>query len=456
MNGSHDVRRAGAVGDGKTLETAALQRAIDACADAGGGTVRVPAGIYRTGTLYLKSRVTLHLEAGATLLASERREDYNPDDIHPENPVFSREMVTGAHLIIAYRQQQVAIVGEGTIDGNGLAFFEPLPPGEARASYRDKHRNFTIRDWRPGQMIWGCLCTDVALRDVTLRNAPYWTCFLHGCRRVQVRGLRIQNPPQTPNGDGLDLDCCQDVTVSDCLIESGDDCLTLRANAAPLGDEAMDCANVVVSNCVLRSPCNAIRVGVGDGIVRDCSLANLVIAEARTGISVVACYSERSAHGARLENLRFANITMDTVMPFNVILGRHARPPAMIRDLSFSHFSILARQGGYLGGNSDRPLENLRLHEVDLRLTGDEVDPEFRAEDARPVGSLRIPAGLHACHVNGLRLDGVRVRWEQVAGAWRHALALENCPDAELTRLEAGPPPLPAAGEAIRRDGAKG
>ena len=88
------------------------------------------------------------------------------------------------------------------------------------------------------------------------------------------------------NGDGIDIDCCADVTVSDCLIQSGDDCITLRGNAKALGEAARPCEHVVVQNCVLSTPCNAIRIGVGDGVVRDCSLSNIIVKDSRTGISI--------------------------------------------------------------------------------------------------------------------------------------------------------------------------
>ncbi|MCE5236904.1 right-handed parallel beta-helix repeat-containing protein [bacterium] len=452
---SYDVRRFGALGDGQTLTTAALQQALDTCAADGGGTVVVPAGTYLTGTLYLRSHVTLHLCAGATLLGSPRPEDYNPDDVFPENRVFAIEKVSGAHLIIAYRQEHVAITGEGTIDGNSAAFFEALPEEEITRSYRRKSRNFPFRGWRPGQMVFFCRCTDVAVRDVTLRNAPYWTLFLHGCRWVQVRGLHITNPPQTANGDGIDLDCCQEVTVSDCLIESGDDCITLRANAAPLGEAAQDCANVVVTNCVLSTPCNAMRIGVGDGVVRDCTCSNIIIKEARTGLSIVACYSERSAHGARLENLHFAHCVMDTMMPINLQLGPHAKPPATIRNLSFSHFHLLARQGCYFGGNPGHPVQDLRLHEVDLRLTEGDVNPSFQAAQAHPGGGANgIPSGLLASYVDGLRVDGLRVRWEDDAVAdWQYAAEIEHSTNVALERVEATPPPHFAERDAVRYEG---
>lgn len=446
----YDVRRFGAVGDGRTLDTASLQQAIDACHQQGGGTVVVPAGGYLTGTLYLKSHVTLHLSAGATVIGSPRREDYNADDVFPENPVFATENVSGAHLLIAYRQEQVAITGEGTIDGNSVAFFEPLPPEEVTRSYRRKSRNFPIRDWRPGQMVFFCQCSNVAVRDVCLRNAPYWTLLLLGCRNAQIRGLRITNPPQTANGDGVDLDCCRDVTVSDCLIQTGDDCITLRGNDAALGEQRQACENVVVTNCVLSTPCNALRLGVGDGLVRDCRFSNIIVKESRTGISIVSAYSDRCAHGTILENLHLSHFTMDTIMPLNMLLGPHACPPGAIRNISLAHFNMLARQGSYLGGNPGHPITDITMHELDLRLTGGELDPAFRAENARPGGGTKgVPAGLLISHVDGLRVRGLRVRWEDATGDWQHAIMVQNSQHLTLAEVEAAPPPMAPEREAV-------
>ena len=445
----YDIRCFGAVGDGVTLDTAAIQRTVEACHEAGGGTVLVPPGTYLTGTVYLKSQVTLHLSAGATLQGSARREDYNADDIFPENPVFASENVTGAHLVIAYQAENVAITGEGTIDGHGAAFFEPLPPDEVTTTYRSKTRNFPIRDWRPGQMVFFCRCTDVAVRDIALVNSPYWTLLLLGCRRVQVRGLRITNPPQTANGDGLDIDCCQEVTVSDCIISCGDDCITLRGHSRLLGEHAQPCQHVAVTNCLLRTPCNAIRVGVGDGVVRDCTFANIIIHETRSGLNLICAYSPKSAHGVTIENVHFSHCLMDTISPLNVLLGESARPPAAIRDVSFSHCRMVGRQGCYLGGNAGHRLANLSLHEVELRLTGGEVDPQFAAKTPLPYGANGVPAGLWVRQVEGLRVSGLRVVWENVSGPWRHAVVIEDSSDVVLAGLEAPPPPTATAGEAL-------
>lgn len=444
----HDIRDFGAVGDGETLATEAIQAGIDACHAAGGGMVLVPPGTWLTGTIYLKSHVTLHLMAGATLLGSTRRDDYNADDVFPENPVFSRENATGAHLVIAYEAEQVAITGEGTIDGNSAAFFEPLPPEEVTTTYRRKRRNFPIRDWRPGQMVFFCRCSDVAVRDVALINAPYWTLFLLGCNRVQIRGLRITNPPQTPNGDGIDIDCCGQVTVSDCIISSGDDSLTLRGNSRLLGERAQPCHDVVVTNCVLSSPCNAIRVGVGDGEVRDCSLSNIVIRESRNGITFNSAYSDRALHGTVLDNIHFTGLVMDVIMPLNMVLGVHAKPPGAIRNISLSHLRILGRQGIHVSGNPGHLIEDVHFNDVRLELTGGDVDAAFTGDAPKTAGTMDVPAALFARWVKGLRIAGLQVVWREISGGWRQALMIEDCEQVTMSGVDAEEPPVEGAGRA--------
>jgi polygalacturonase len=446
--GIYDIQRFGAVGDGKTKATSAVQQAIDDCHEMGGGTVLVPPGIYLIGTIYLKSSVTLHLSAGAVLRGSSHREDYNPDDVFPENQVFSRENVTGAHLVIAYQAENVSITGEGTIDGNSSQFFEPLPPDEITTSYQYRPQHFTVAEWRPGQMVFFCRCTNVSVRDISLVNAPYWTVFLLGCRGVQVRGLRITNPPQTPTCDGIDIDCCRDVTVSDCIIHTGDDAITLRGNNSRLGEHGQACQNVAITNCVLSTPCCGFRVGVGSGVVRDCTISNIVIKETRTGINVISAWSER-LHGVAIENVRFANISMDVIVPLNVLLGQHARPPAQIRDLSFAHIRAIGRQGCYLGGNPGQPIADIHLHDVELVLTGDEVDPDFAHKIPGAAGTNGVPAALWARYIEGLRVSGLRVAWREISGAWQHGVVIENSSAVGLAGLEVTPPPTAPEGEAL-------
>ena len=453
--GVFDAQTFGARGDGIAKDTAALQGAIDACAASGGGRVHVGAGRYLTGTLYLKSHVELHLQAGAVLLGSPDRRDYNPDDVFAENMAFTRERVSGAHLVIAYNAENVAITGQGTIDGHGSAFFEPL--GELQADvYRLRAGAYAIRDWRPGQMVFFCRCRRVAVHDVALVNTPYWTLFLLGCDDVNIRGLTITNPPQTPNGDGIDIDCCRHVTVSDCRIRSGDDSITLRGNSRALGYD-MPCEDVTITNCVLSTPCNAIRVGVGPGVVRNCTLSNIVVTDSRTGINMVSRYCDWIGQGTRIENIRFSDFLMDTVLPVQITLGCKPAPPAAIRNVSLCRFRVFGEAGSYIGGAPGLPIHGLQLADWDLHMRAGTDNEECADHVPQPypvhgMAGVRngpaLPSAIYGTYLDDVRIERFRVHWDQLGRVWRHGLWLQRVTDAVVSDAAMRQPQ--ADGAAIR------
>lgn len=440
----YDVRDYGAVGDGLVKETQALQKAIDACHEAGGGRVVLTAGNYLSGTLYLKSNVELHLTNGAVLKASADVEDYNPEDIFPENVAFPSENMTARHLIIAYQAENIAVTGNGTIDGNSSAFFEPLPSGKT-ASYRYKSGNYPIKEWRPGQMVFFCLCKNVNASDVKLLNAPYWTFFLLGCEDVQIRGLTIENPAATANGDGIDLDCCRNVTVSDCIIRTGDDSITIRANRNALGHQAIASENITVSNCVLSTPCNAIRIGVGEGEIRNCLFGNIIVPEASRGISIVSLYrkTENSRHGTSIENIHFSDFILNADVPFTVGVGHEASPPGAIRDISFNRFRITAHAAAQIAGNDIVQVQRIALNNIQWVGKDGSTNLEFRNGIPQPLshhgyrgrdGSPALPCALYGADIDELTIDNLRLRWENVSPLWRDGIFLERVLGLELTR----------------------
>lgn len=308
----NNVRQFGAAGDGVTKDTAAIQKAIDA-----GGMVYFPAGTYLTGSIYLKSGGGLHLDPGAVILASPDREDYNRDDFCPQNTAFSIESVSGAHLIVAVEQSCVTITGTGAIDGSRGAFYP---------DFQDRTEIYsTPIPWRPGQMLYFCECHDVTIEGVRLLNAPYWTCFLHGCENVIIRGLHIYNWKYTRNGDGIDIDCCRFVTVTGCIIDTGDDAITLRGYDLPL-KKKRKCEFITVTGCILKSTCNAVRIGVGSGTVRAAVFSDLVVHDTRCGITLCSKYSPDS--GVLIEDIQFRNLYMECSNPLRILInsGRATGP----------------------------------------------------------------------------------------------------------------------------------
>jgi polygalacturonase len=253
-----DPRDLGARGDGRTLNTRALQFAIDRAFQAGGGVVSLPPGIFLSGGLTLRSRVTLHLEAGAELRGSTDANDY---EYHPGPQVEGD--ANGRHLIFAQDAEDVAITGLGTIDGNGAAFWRR----KGRPAPRPEDLWGDVIAWdyepatprRPSPMLEFARCRNVRIEGVTLTNAPGWTLRPIACESVVIRGIHVRNPIYAPNTDGMDITACRNVFVCDCDIATGDDAICIKSEN-PYG-ELLPTKNITVTNCVLSTCCNGFKVG---------------------------------------------------------------------------------------------------------------------------------------------------------------------------------------------------
>ncbi len=227
----YDITEYGAAGDGVTNDGPAIQKAIDACTAAGGGRVLVPGGrTYLSGPFELKSNVDFHLENGATIIASTDRSDY----AHLKGRRY--------YLVGAEGADNVSFTGSGTIDGRGPLFMAEEGP-----------YIFIKGEWRTF-LFFLVGCTNLTFRDVTIRDGGAWTLRLSGCSDVLISGVRILCNLKVPNNDALDLDCCKNVRVSDCYIESADDCIVLKT-CEPFAEKYGACENITVTGCTLMSTC---------------------------------------------------------------------------------------------------------------------------------------------------------------------------------------------------------
>ena len=231
-----DITSYGAVSDTTHLSTTAIQNAIDACAAAGGGQVLVPAGQFKTGSIFLRSGVDFHLAHGATLYGSTDIADYTPVT---SSYVSLRTGIPTIQLIYADSVSHVSISGSGTIDGRGSAF--------PKLSWNDEGitRPHLLRFIR---------ATDISVTGVTLRNSGCWMQHYLACDRLRISGITVFNRNNF-NNDALDLDGCHDVVVSDMIADSDDDGITLKSTSPRL------CEDITISNCVVSSHCNAIKLG---------------------------------------------------------------------------------------------------------------------------------------------------------------------------------------------------
>lgn len=290
-----------------TLCTESIQCAIDKCAADGGGCVVIPSGVFISGTIYLRDNVELRLESGAVLKASENLDDYNSEEAYSQNWGSAEEKWRAKHLIIALECSNVSITGCGCINGSGDLFF-----GEERIfpnGYAWEGGYVTSADdekLRPGQLICFIECSGVRVRDITVKNTPCWGIFLHGCRYVQVSAVKIFNPFEYVNTDGIDIDCCSFVTVSDCIISTGDDAIAIRCDSKRLKKPVV-CENITITNCSLASNSSVFRIGVGTGEIRHIRVSNLTVSRAGSLITYSTSFGQSGR--ADIEDISFSGIS---------------------------------------------------------------------------------------------------------------------------------------------------
>lgn len=299
MNRVYDIRDFGAIGDGKTLCTEAIQRAVDAAKD--GGTVLIAGGDYRSGTIGLASGVTLRIEAGAKLSGSRDIGDYW------DCGYYHNEMKETVSLIYALNADDITLEGNGVIDMNGDAFmdFDRLcPSGVDESTLTPEHIEQMVVSVvkRPTQPIFFYNCKNLNVRGLTFRNAPCWTITFAGCENIKVHGITVLNEKRIPNNDGVHFSASRHIVVGDSIFLCGDDCFA----ATCITDVNGVCEDIVVSNCVMSSRSAAIRFGHLYSHVRHVAVNNVVIKDSNRGFAIFA------ADGGSVEDVVISNAVVET------------------------------------------------------------------------------------------------------------------------------------------------
>lgn len=362
-----NVKNYGAKGNGKTIDTKAIQSAIDDASKAGGGLVELDAGTYISGSIFLKDNVELHLNHGATIKGSDNILDYKSGGTRYQNS-FKGDNTTGGHLIMGIGVKNVTISGPGKIDGNSPKFLTD-ENGNGFPSKKDIIN-------RPAQMIWIVNSTDIRIKDVELANSPYWTCFILNCERIWITGCYIHTENKkyhTYNGDGIDIDRSMYVQISDCRIDTEDDCITLRASCESILDDLKDCAFVTVSNCNISSSCNAIRLGVGEGNIHDAVISGLTISNSKTPINIVGAYG-KNGRGTNITDIRISNIQLKDCQDFMRIHHMYSTK-AIFRNILIDGISGNVKKGIYVRASRVTPFENIVFRNID-------VDCEYEVTNA--------------------------------------------------------------------------
>jgi hypothetical protein len=428
-----NVREFGATGIKDDLAQEVVQKAVDACAAAGGGTVLFPPGDYTSGTIHLRSHVRLYLEGGATVFSLHDKSRFDKDAL-----LYGEDLTN------------VTIEGRGVFDGEG-AYDRRLKGDHEDDFIRPNQiemeklglplmRSFPKPD-QTGKMVLLVRCTDVRIAGVSFIDSPSWTIHPVGCERLVIDGVTIRTSLE--NGvwaDGIDPDGCRDVRIANCTIETGDDALVFYS--MDWFGPAKPCENITVTNCRLSSASSAIKFCDGNiAGIRNVTIDNCVITKSNRGIAFM------TFDGGAVENVVLSNLTIETVRyewfwwgdgePFHFNIKKrsevHAnwppdkdRPAGAIRNVKVQNVIARGYGSSVCNGHPDSWLEDVSFENVKLTVAHDpnaaydkavhglffKQARDLRLRDVEVVwegpGSTKWESGLAFEEVRGLILDGVR------------------------------------------------
>lgn len=419
---------------GQTPVTSTLQSLIDQLAAAEGGTLVVTPGIYLTGTLVLPSNFTLHLDAGARLLASQNVVDYHAAETQ------SMAELSRMALIYARDARNVTLSGAGCIDGNATAWF---------ASQADDQGYRQPKPQRPRLLVLEG-CEQVRITDITLYDSPMWTAHLVSCNHVFIRNITIDNDLTLANTDALDIDSCQHVHISDSYFSAADDGICLKTTAKP-PELQQPIDNVTINNCIIRSKSCAIKVGTETfADITHLAVSNCVIFESNRGIGLV------SRDGGHFSMMSFSHILFDCRHGHPCHWGkadpvfisvRHRAPdvtPGDIRQVTFSGLSGTGEGAINLHSETPGAIRDITFNGLTFNQQLAESD-EQGCYDVRPPCNPERPTGMgldnaYKVNLQTGRAHGVEPYPHGLPAIYAHGVDGLHLHAVTLTR----PSPLPA------------
>ncbi len=434
----------GAKADGKTINTSSINEAIQACNKAGGGTIYVPSGEFRTGTIVLLSNVTLYLDTGAVLKGSPNVSDYFKEESNQFGLIFARNA------------ENIAITGRGVIDGNGTHFmdlnkkrieddFDGQFTRQGKSyMYGDKEMGDgpVLPKDRPGNLIVLSECKNILIRDVTIKDSPLWTIHLADCDDADLLGISILNDLMFANNDGIHCTTSRNIHISDCHIVAGDDGICVTG----FGPKKGVSENVTVNNCTIQSRSSGIRVGYGDNSIRNCLFQNLVIDKSNRGIGVFT--RDRGS----IENVQFSNITIETRLHTGHWWG-HGEPihvsavpiyenvtSGEIKNLRFSNIMAKSESGIVVSGLKESLIQDLSFEDIHLTFLSSPLSATYGGNfDLRPTFDKAVAIfkhdipGLFCRYVKGLRIRDVELEWKGPAADYlTHGIQVEDFEDVVI------------------------
>ncbi|MBR5233620.1 MAG: glycoside hydrolase family 28 protein [Clostridia bacterium] len=364
----YDVIAYGAVGDGKANDAKAIQAAIDDCTANGGGRVVLEsAKTYYSSSIQLKKNVELHLQKGAVLRATSDIDGYirpckminDPKTALVGNPVTGKPSFV---FVYGYEADNCSITGEGTIDGNCYAFV------------KRKDRYYVTGDFYPRPTtIYIEKSNNISFRDITVTNAPFWTLHPAGCDDVLISHIRILNPLDVANSDGIDPDHCSNVRIIGCHIVCADDCICLKTSKG--NAEYGPCENIIISDCTLTSTSATIKIGTeGVGDFRNVVVSNCMISKSNRGLSI------QIRDGGNVENVTFRDCTVETrrfcsdwwgtAEPVTITCFRRDENTVAghIKNIRYYNITTKGENGVLIYSSPENPVENVIFENCNIHL----------------------------------------------------------------------------------------
>jgi polygalacturonase len=448
-----NIREHGGVADGKTKNTTAFARAIDACALSGGGRVVVPPGVWRTGPIELKSNIELHLVAGAMILFSDDFDDYPLvlTDYEGQQAVRCTSPIWGNDL------RNVSITGDGVIDGSGDAWrpmkrkkltpeewkkltasggavdaageiWWPTAAGLKGEAIAEKLRSggmpLRVEDYLPARdalrpnMVKITRSKNLILDGPTFKNSAAWNVHLLLCENVTIKNVKIVNDWNAQNGDALDMDSCKNVTVTESFFDAGDDAICIKSGKDESGRKrGVPCENITIDNCTVLHGHGGVTIGSEmSGGVRNVAVRNCLF----RGTDIGLRFKTTRGRGGVVENIDIANVVMYDIrceaISLNMyywIKGEPVPEPVSERTPAFRDFSIRnvvchgAARAFEIRGLPEMPVERIKFENIKIKSRRGAM-----LDDAKDISlsSVRLDVAegpAIQCHnVRGLKMEG--------------------------------------------------
>lgn len=430
------AKKYGAAANGETNDAPFIQKAIDDCTQNGGGTVVCEAGTYLCSSLIMKSNVNLYLEAGCTIIQSLDSAMYKDGQ---------------EALIEAKNAENITISGFGTIDGRSYLVYyddnqDPLheaPLDYAVGAYRPKTTKFEN-------------ITNIAVRDITIKNSVFWTLHFGGCKYVTVSGVKILNSTRSNENDGIDPDCCKNVVISDCIITAGDDPVVVKTTKA-MSQKYGGCENVVVNNCIFKTKSAGLKIGTETWAdIRNITMSNCVIEEcgraaaiwARDGAVIENVFISGVRAVCRAYNACNDNKHIGAGYPYwwgkgeGIYISNMPRKgegtySGKIKNITISDMNIDCESSVFVCADGINEISGITIKDSSFRLKkiGSQTPGRF---DFRPSDREVIEHKIPAIYMDGVKntcIKDVNVSFGDKSEAYSNAVQICNCNGISIRNL---------------------